>query len=296
MNRSNAFFLDTSSQIARHWDLPEIQEEIQAELADNPLYCCVYVLQQYKATLLNALIVLYDLLRYTDSVTEAMARSERPEWRRRAFGTGKEAEGKRIRQAAHCFFRMHPDKLPTKQEVLERLEKWIEDGWEDFFFDGFHDTELVDTTGCTRAADAPKRSPEGYYFPVDATCNKEDPRDCKIREFWENNKEDLRKLSKIDYNSLPRGKVKAQMQKLQEHAGKILESEKETRQGQRCSVHMSDAIITIESRCTSELSTVHTTDNDFEPIGKCLNVKVHVYRYNLNRSRLGGKSIKSAGG
>lgn len=279
MNKSKAFFLDTSTQIWRHWDLPEIQKEIQTELSDKPLYCCIYVLQQYKATLLNALIVLYDLARGSDDLIEVMARSERWELLREAFGKGREGEGKLIRQGACRLFRMHPDTLPTKQEVLEVLEKWIEDGWEDFFFDGFHDTELVDTTGCTRAADAPKRSPEGYYFPVDATCNKEDPRDCKIREFWENNKEDLRKLSKIDYNSLPRGKVKAQMQKLQEHAGKILESEKESRQGQRCSVHMSDAIITIESCCTSEPSIVHTTDNDFEPIGKCLDVKVHVYKY-----------------
>lgn len=278
MNRSNAFFLDTSTQIARHWDIPEIQEEIQAELADNPLYCCVYVLRQYKATLLNALIAFYNLAFDSDTIIEAMERSERREWRRRAFGTGREREGKLIRQAVYRIFRMHPNTLPTKQEALELLEQWIEDGWKELFFQDV-DRSLCDSTGCTRAADAPQRTEEGYYFRVDATCNKEDPRDCKIREFWKNNKEDLRKLSKIDYNSLPRGKVKVQMQKLQEHAGKILESEKESRQGQRCSVHMSDAIITIESRCTSEPSIVHTTDNDFEPIGKCLDVKVHVYKY-----------------
>ena len=279
MKKNKAFFLDTSTQIWRHWDLPEIQDGLKAELAGKRLDSCIYVLRQYKATLLNALIVLYDLALASESLIEVMARSERREVLREALGEGREGEGKLIRQGAYRLFRMHPDKLPTKQEVLEMLEKWIEDGWEDFFFEAFHNTELVDTTGCTRAADDPKRSPEGYYFPVDATCNKQDPRDCKIREFWDSNKEDLRKLSKINYDSLPRGKVKRHIQKLHEHARIILKNEKESPQGQRCSVHMSDAIITIESRRTTQPSTVHTTDNDFEPIGKCLDVKVQVYKY-----------------
>jgi len=274
MKQVDAYFLDTSSQVSRDWDLPEFQEAIVADLSGKRLYCSRYVRMQYKATLLNALIVLHNLLVDSEDPVDALQRSDRRMELRRAKGRGTPREGKLVRDAGCRLLRMYPSRYRTKEEILDSLQELIEGGWEDLFE---HDlgTPLCDETGCARAAGAPVRDDLGYYEPVNAACNLRQPQDCGIRDFWNRHGLDLVALAESDVSDLPPSKARKQMSSIAEGAARIQEGE--SPQGKRCSVDMSDAVIAIESRHTPEPAAVHTLDGDFAPIGKALNIDVRVF-------------------
>ena len=60
-------FLDTATQIARHWHGDSKREEVRSQLEGRNLYCSLYVKCQYQATLLHSSIGLYNLLiRFND--------------------------------------------------------------------------------------------------------------------------------------------------------------------------------------------------------------------------------------
>lgn len=69
-------FLDTSTQIARHFEQKGIRTAIEKELAGRGLHCSAYVLQEYKRTLVNSCVALHNLLLNSKDLNEALERSE----------------------------------------------------------------------------------------------------------------------------------------------------------------------------------------------------------------------------
>jgi hypothetical protein len=168
---------------------------------------------------------------------------------------------------------MVPSPFETTDEILDQLEQWIEDGWEDLFQDGL-EIPLCNETFCARCQDDPIQDDAGFYRRVDATCNLEDPKECAIRQFWQTHSFDLLLLSQLDFSALPPGKPREQMEKVQTQAEKVLSGG--SPQGQRCSACLGDAVIAIESRTAPQPATLCATDHDFEPIGQALNIPVKV--------------------
>lgn len=268
MEKQKNLFLDTATLIARHWHCDTERKAIAGQLSGCKLYSSKYVLCQYKATLLNAIIALHNLLLRHKDIHKAIQESKYYPNREAAGVPLKRGMQERISEVGLCLARHYT----MYEEQIERLELWIEDIWEAHFRSDLEEP-LIDETGCCYADDAPEKGVSGYYRPVGTSCTLTEPRACGILGFWKKHEvqlEVLRDMVIDDIVAVP--KDKEQLGRVKEAAGRIFGGE--SAQGQRCTVHLSDAVICTEATHTPPPRAVHSINKkDFRPLAEMLGIE-----------------------
>jgi len=260
-NSKEYYFLDTSTQINRHWADEEIKNKIRADLFKKILRCSIYVEREYRTKVLNTLINIYNILRKHEDIEAAKKRTEKL----KQDGIFDTLTYNVIRRLFKRFNSIKP--------ILRRLRSLIEGAWENLFYDGGIPSALADMTGCTRGAEAPQKLPQGYYLSISThKC----PDNCNISDFWKTKHSDLQNLAGINLGSFTQtNDPKATMEKIQQQAQAILDG-KSPYNGS-CRI-MSDAVISIEARDSYPGIKIHTMDHDFELLKEILNTKVRFLR------------------
>lgn len=248
------YFLDTSTQISRHWADEQIGRKVRADLLGRSLRCSIYVEREYRYRVLNALISVHIFVATSESIPEAKERLEKCKDKIAiddlVFNTGK-----RLLEKYH-----------SKKPLMRYLRKLIEVDWENFFYDAVS-RSLCDMTNCTRGADAPKYE-QGYYFTIPSKC----PNNCKICDFWRSKQKDLKNLATIDSATFTKtDDPKRTLGKVQQEAKAIVGGK--SPHGDPCRV-LSDAMISIEARDSYPGITIHSMDYDFEVLKNILNTQV----------------------
>ena len=250
-NSDDSYFLDTSTQIARHWEDDPIKEKVHADLHGKKLRCSIYVERQYRCRVIDTFIKIHVFVKASLDVEEAEERLERAK--------DQIALDDLFYNVAKRLFRKYNSKKP----LLTRLERLIEADWENHFYDSLP-RPLANFTDCTRGADAPKCD-RGYYVNIPKSC----PENCKIREFWETKETDLRNLAGMNITD-PKGT----MPKMRAQAAAIIQGEDP--HGDICN-DLSDAVISIGARDGYPGITIHTLDADFDYLSPILNTRVRVF-------------------
>jgi hypothetical protein len=268
MNNKKCFFLDTATQIARHWHTSEVVDEIKKQLEDCKLYCSHYVKCQYKATFLNSAIYLHNLCIKSNSLLEAIQKTK--EWR-----YSKEAGGKLTRDVLPrvvdiaCWIEKRWKSFEDQIGIIRDLIEWA---WDEFFEDGL-ETPLIDETGCVYAEGDPEMGESGTYKPIPVSCTQRKPPECRIQKFCDKHRLHLEALANMDIDAIKaEPKDTKELQNVKDHAQAIKRGE--LPHGERCRVHLSDAIICIESTHCPEPVDVHSINKKhFQPLGEVLGIK-----------------------
>ena len=74
LEKDGSFFLDTSTQIGKHWEDDRIKLFLSRELPKKHCYSSVYVKNQYKYRILNDSIEVYNTIVASDTIEEAEKR------------------------------------------------------------------------------------------------------------------------------------------------------------------------------------------------------------------------------
>ena len=252
------YFLDTSTQINRHWADEQISRQVQSDLAGSKLRSSIYVERQYRCRVLNAFISAHVFVATSDDIEEAKKRLENC---RDAIG---------IDDLFYKILRRLFRRYNSKKPLLRYLKKLIEVDWQNFFYDTVQ-KPLCDITNCTKGTDFPQCR-QGYYLTIPNRC----PPNCKICEFWKAKKEDLQNLAETDPDeSKQPADPKGTIQRIRAEARSILEGK--SPRNERCRI-VSDAIISIEARDSYPGITIHTMDSDFENLKKVLRTRVRFFK------------------
>lgn len=252
------YFIDTSTQISRHWDDEDTARKVRADLFGKQLRCSIYVEREYRCKILYSLIYVHILVKQSESVKEADYRLENL----------KNDIEELIYKIGKRLFRKYKSRKP----ILRRLEMQIEFGWKHRFYDGLSASTLCDMTNCTRGAEAPKKSERGYYFQIRRECAD----NCKICDFWQAKQGDLQNLAQVDTSNLTKNNdPKGTMRKIQKEAQDILNGK--IPYGDPCRI-VSDAVISIEARDSYPSITIHTMDYDLELLKGILNTEVRLFK------------------
>jgi hypothetical protein len=267
-NEKKSLFLDTATQIARHWHSEPTSTEIREQLQGRRLYCSGYVRCQYKATLLNSIIYLHNLLLKSRDLQEAQQKATEWRFKEEAGGQLTPAVLPRIVDIAYWISR----KYRTYEEQLDGLRDLIEDAWETLFLNGI-ELPLVDETGCLYAAGHPKMGISGAYEQISISCSQKNPPECRIKEFWGKNEAALKALADIDIRAiLAEPKDAEELARVKSHAMRVRDGNPPF--GNNCTVHLSDAIVCLESMYCPEAVSVHSINKKhFRPLGEVLGIK-----------------------
>jgi len=260
-------FLDTSTQIARHWHGDSKREEVRSQLEGRNLYCSLYVKCQYQATLLYSSIGLYNLLIRFNDLGRALRESSNYENKEIALISLTQNVQKIIQQVGLWMLEYR-----SNDEQKMRLEDLIEDVWETQFLERIKEP-LINETGCMYAKGKPEMGTSGVYNPIQKSCTLMNPHECKIREFWDKHRIMLEALCDMEIDSIEaEPKDKKELEKIKEQANKIRQGEPP--HGQRCTVHLSDAIICLEATHCPETVAVHSINKrHFRPLGEVLGIE-----------------------
>lgn len=249
------FFLDTSTQINRHWANEETNKKVRADLFGKKLSCSIYVEREYRCKILNTLITTHNILTKFDDIEAAKQRTEKLK-----------LEGIFDDLVYNVIVRLF-ERFQSKKPIIRRLKDLIKGAWENFFYDAVS-RSLCDMTNCTRGADAPQLLDHGYYLEISKKC----PQNCKICEFWQAKQTDLQRLAETETSMFTQtNDPKGTMTSIQNEAQSILDGK--SPHGAPCRT-VSDAVISIEARDSYPGITIHTMDNDFELLKNILNTKV----------------------
>lgn len=268
MGNKKGLFLDTATQIARHWHSPPECKEIQQQLEGANLYCSRYVKCQYKAKLLASMIYLYNLCRLSPDLLAAIQKATEGKYSKEAGGSLTAGKLALIVDIAYWVSRQYK----SYATQIQRLEVLIEDRWETTFYDGL-ELPLVDETGCVYAEGEPERGSSGAFKPMAISCRKDTPPDCRIKKFWDIHRNELEALANMDIDSIKaRPMDRKNLQSVKDYASAIISDG--IPYGERCTVHLSDSIICLESKHCPEPSAVHSTNKKhFRSLGEVLGVE-----------------------
>ncbi len=259
MENKNHFFLDTSTQIKRHWADEEINTKVRADLFGKKLCCSIYVEREYRCKVLNTLITAYNFLMNFEDIKTAKERTEKLK--------GNGILDDLVYNAIKRLF----ERFNSKKLIIRRLKNLIEGAWQNFFYDAVP-RSLCDMTNCTRGADAPQLLEHGYYLQISKKC----PENCKICDFWKSKQADLQNLAQLDVSKFNKFRdPKESMAKIQNEAQSILDGK--SPHGDPCRI-VSDAVISIEARDGYPGITIHTMDYDFELLKNILNTQVRFFK------------------
>ncbi len=262
-----SLFLDTATQVARHWHSEAERSEIEQQLHGRRLYCSRYVKCQYKVTLLNSIIHLHNLLLRSKDLQQAEQKATEGRFSGEAGGRLTPGDLSRIVSIAFWISRQ----CKTYEEQLDALRDLIEDTWETLFHYRI-ESPLVDATGCMYAEGYPKMGVSGAYDPIRAFCNQKSPPECRIGEFWQNHRDELSLLATMDVDSITvKRKDTRVLREVKASSGELRDGK--SPYGNTCRDCLSDAIICIESQHCPEPVNVHSINRKhFEPLGKVLGV------------------------
>lgn len=261
-------FLDTSTQIVRHWHSKEASKETNEQLQGHKLYCSHYVKCQYKATLLNSAIKLHNLLLRSQNILEAIQKSTEGRFSQEAGGRLTPGVMVLIADVGYWM----SQQCDTSEAQIQRLEDLIEDGWESLFEDGI-ELPLLDETSCAYTEGAPKQGQSGAFEPIRASCRKDRPPNCDIQHFWETHQDELGSLGSIDSQSIKATpKDNQELQRIKDNAQSVAQGD--VPHGTRCTRCLSDAVICIEAKGCPEPFAVHSTNKKhFRPICEVLDIE-----------------------
>jgi hypothetical protein len=138
-------------------------------------------------------------------------------------------------------------------DKLATLDRWIQRDIMRRFDRG---VDVLDGTGCCLCHSHPTKDEQGVYR-FRKSCTLEEPRPCQIDHFWNNRESMLRAIGK-QTSTVPTP--------IREAAKEVIAGKPP--RGQRCWVHLSDAVIACESPPGSELST--TNLKDFQPLANAI--------------------------
>ena len=122
-NSKEYYFLDTSTQINRHWADEGIKNKIRADLFKKKLRCSIYVEREYRTKVLNTLIDIYNILRKYKDIEVAKKRTEKLK-----------QEGIFDTLTCNVIKRLF-NRFNSIKPILSRLKSLIEGTWENFFYD-----------------------------------------------------------------------------------------------------------------------------------------------------------------
>ena len=247
--RDGAFFLDTSTQISKHWEDPNIRLFLSQELPTKYCYSSVYVKNEYKYRILNDSILAYNVIVKSDTLAEAESRLN--------------ATMSPDSLPCKAFSRYARD-LKSKEKVLQRIEKVIDCTWE-MDFGAYIESDLFDLTECKYAQMGPSKH-GNLYLDIKDTC----PSDCNICEFLRTKHSDVKLLSHVDTSTLDSTTDhKGTLQKIKSVSTAILGGA--SAHGTPCK-EMSDAVIAIEAKASDPTIILHSMDSDFKLLGEVLNI------------------------
>ena len=265
---ADRIFLDTVTVISGRWDDSHTQREIAEQLGDAERVTSTYVLNQYKAAMLNAAAVAHNLLQSSPGPWEAVRRARKYAEQREA---GARSPSQRVQDRIVLVLARFAEQYENERaHILDSLESYIEGLWEEEFY---VDVKIdANATECCRADGVPRRMPSGAYEPIDTSCNKSDPRECAITQFWQDRKDRLTSLAAIKVQKFRSDEAdRKQLEKVRD--GAIAIGQGGPAHGARCANNMSDAVILIEGSEVDGVIGVHSTNQrDFKPLGEVLGI------------------------
>jgi len=252
------YFLDTSTQIGRHWSDEQTNRKVRGDLLGKSLRCSIYVEREYRCRVLNAFITFHIFVTAEENIEQAKERLE-------------ECKHKlAIEDLVYNVGKRMLKRYNSKTPLLRYLRRLIEVDWENFFYDAVSKS-LCDMTNCTRGADAPKYE-HPYYLTISGKC----PDNCKICDFWKLKLDDLKNLAQIDTTKFTTiNNPKGTMGKVQTEAKDILGGK--SPHGDPCRA-LGDAIISIEARDSYPNIIIHSMDSDFELLKEVLKTNVRLFK------------------
>jgi hypothetical protein len=254
----DCYFLDTSTQIERHWGDDPKKSSIQKDLSGKKLRCSLYVEREYRCKVLKTLALLYAIIKKSAAVSEATAISEAADRIEKIQGMGQDLvyiTGKRL---LNQYKKIKP--------ILRILKRWINNDWEDLFYDRVP-RAICNLTECTRGAESPRYENE-FFIPPATHCTP----NCRIEAFCHDKQNDIVKLAGIDtalYTAA--NDPKGSMSSIQSNATAVRNGN--SPHGEPCRT-MSDAVISIEARDSYPDAAIHTMDYDFMHLSEYLGTKV----------------------
>jgi len=260
MEFEDNLFLDTSTQINKHWADEETNKKVRADILGKKLRCSIYVEREYRCKVLNTLITSYNLLRKFREIEAARKHTEK--LKREAI-----LDALTYNVISRLF-----NKFNSVIPILRRLRDLIDGAWENFFYDGGIPKDLADMTGCARGDEVPQKLPKGYYLSIPTKC----PDTCKICDFWQSKQDDLQNLAHINVSKFTKiSDPKRTMSKIQKEAKDILGGK--SPYDDTCRI-VSDVVISIEARDSYPGITIHTMDYDFELLKEILKTNVRLFK------------------
>lgn len=240
-------FIETTIFIRRLLGPRDERAEIDRKKEDRHCISSTYVLAEYKATLLNAAVDMYNCVASSDDVTDAIGR-----WNR--YRGGRYKRGVNLLLQAIC------SSAGDKESVLIRLEEFIEVTLP-LYFDELID-ELIDPTACQAAHVEPRKVSGAYELPINFPPSEAEE---GLRDFLIRRQERLARLHEI----LPTGRK--YFRQLKRDLANLLP--KDFALGVRAWQRLSDVIIALEVPKDSELYTLNLSH--FRVIAGGLSVKLY---------------------
>ncbi|MBI5235235.1 MAG: hypothetical protein HY886_03180 [Deltaproteobacteria bacterium] len=241
-NDEEVLFLETTIQADSIFGERVCAERIRRNLKGKRVCSSIFVLNEFKKTFLNAVILYYNLLVDSPDTHTALRRADK-------------YQNRLHKRITKVYVKICDEVGHDKAAVLEWLESWIED---DLMME-FHaniEGEVVNKTACCRVDAEPVR--QGNKYELKIACAKDNPPSCAIEIFWKKHKKELHALASA--TSLSKDKELSEIPRV----AAVIKDGKDMPYGNNCHVVLSDAVIAIEA---PEGGQIYTTNRKhFEPI------------------------------
>lgn len=245
MSKTDILFLETTIQANRIFGENDLADKIERNLNGKRVCTSIFVMNEFKKTFLEAVICYYNLLVDSPDTHTALRR------------VTKSYSNRLPKRVIHVYAKVCDEVGYDKEAILERLEAWIEDDLMIEFHENVEEP-IVNKTACCRVGEPVKK---GNKYELKIACAKDDPPPCKIENFWKEHKGELHRLaSATSFEDSELNKVR--------DAAVVIKKGTDKPYGNNCHVHLSDAVIAIESPNGSQIYT--TNKKHFEPICKVI--------------------------
>lgn len=252
MKTSNqTLFLDTTIQADKCLSHKKKRETIVNSICNKTLMSSTWVLGEFKSTFLDDAVTLHNLLFTSPTISEALLRSEK--YRDRIH-----------KRMIKLFGNLCKDDEFGKNGILDRLDILIEYMLEVMFFEGISQP-LVNKTNCYKANAKATRVGDTWSFAI--RCRKRDKKQCRIDEFMEYNKENLKLF--VESTDILESKD-IEIKKYKTTITKILSGD--SPKGNNCK-SLGDVIIALE--CPKRCSIFTTNIKHFELICPIFKKKIY---------------------
>lgn len=188
-------FLETTIQIDRVIGGQDQRDIIRRNTHGQCLCTSGYVLAEYNRTLIKDAITFRNLLLTSPDVDEAIKRF------------GKYPQNRKFPRLMFLLATLGFDK--EKQNILDRLQKFIDWQAYDLFWDSIDRARSIDEVGCAHSKWQVKQGETGQYDTDGLKCLKASPPACGVTNFVEKNRSVLEKFVSTGCSSSRANVVKA---------------------------------------------------------------------------------------